>query len=188
MDELLDAFNELYEKYKSLKTKTKQMNQTMEDLTKENESLVNEGQKVIYELIELDMENVELKFDLKIMKNKIGTIEKDLEASLKTKSNDLLDTITKFIKGKENIDKLLSSQRPFLNKHGIGFSQFRDVPYENGFVLTSSNEKYIFIVKKQKQNGWVSKTNVWAPKTNRSGPKMIWVLKSLFSSLDAGIV
>ena len=67
------------------------------------------------------MENVELKFDLKIMKNKISTLEKDL-ASIKSKSNDLLDTVTKFTKGKENLDKLLSSQRPFLNKQGIGFS------------------------------------------------------------------
>ena len=74
------------------------------------------------------MKNAELKFDLKMMKNKIGTLEKDL-ASLKSKSNDLIDTITKFKKGKENLDKLLLSQRPFLNKQGIGFSQFKDVPY-----------------------------------------------------------
>ena len=100
---------------------------------------------------ELDIENTELKYDLKIMKNKMNTLEKDL-ASLKSKSNDLLNTVTKFTKGKENLDKLLFRQKPFLNKHGIGFSQFQDISDENGFVRASTNEKYVFIIKRQKPN------------------------------------
>ena len=46
----------------------------------------------------------------------MNILEKDL-ASLKSKSNDLLNTVTKFTKGKENLDKLLSRQSHSHREH-----------------------------------------------------------------------
>ena len=182
MEEFLDVFNELYEKYKTLKRKTKNMNQNIENLTETNEKLINEGKILAFEKEELDYKNVELNMTIDHMKYKMKNLEKDI-ATLKNKSNDLLNTVTKFTKGKEILDKLLSSQRHSLNKHGLGFSKFDDVPYENGFVRATTNEKYVFIVKKhpkwfeRKQN----KTIEFKKKTN-----VMWVPKSLLASRDAG--
>ena len=100
----------------------------------------------------------------------------------------MLNTITKFTKGKETLDQLLCNQTPSLNKHGIGFSQNLDIPYENGFVRASTNEKYIFVVKLQKSNKWMPRDKrIWTPKANKIGPKMIGVPKSLLSSCAIGV-
>ena len=116
--------------------------------------LVNEGKKLIFEKEELDHKNIELNMSLDHMKYKIKNLEKDI-ATLKSKSNDLLNTVTKFTKGKENLDLLLSSQKSSLYKHGLGFSPFKDIPYENGFIGATTKERYIFVVKRQNQSKWV---------------------------------
>ena len=110
------------------------------------------------------------------MKYKIKNLEKDI-LSLKDKSNDLLNTVSKFTKGKQNLDLLLSTQRKSLHKHGIGFSPFQNTSYENGFIRETTNEKYIFVIKKQNSSKWVQRN-----KYGKTYQKKIWIPKTLLSS------
>ena len=180
MEELLDAFNELYEKYKHLKLTSKNLNQQNKKLTKENNALVSEGENLLCNNEELHLKNTELNMSLGHMKYKINNLEKDIK-SLKDKSNDLLNTVVKFTKGKQNLDLLLSNQRASLHKHGIGFSPFQNTPYENGFIRETTNEKYIFVVKKQTPSKWVQRDN-YGKIIHKTRPTQIWVPKTLLSS------
>ena len=135
----------LYDKYKNMKSSSKHLNQQNEDLVKKNDALINEGEKLIFDNEELSLKNTKLNMSLKHMKIKITNLEKDIKI-LKDKSNDLLNTVMKFTKRKQNLDLLLSSQRPSLYKRGLGFSPFQDKPYKNGFIRATTNEKYIFVV------------------------------------------
>ena len=174
-EELLDAFNDLYEKYKNLKVKSKNMTLNIDHLNSVNDSLIEEGKKMVLENEELDQKNVELNMSLGQMKYKINNLEKDI-SFLKDKSNDLLNAVTKFTKGKQNLDLLLSNQRKTLYKHGIGFSPFQNTPYENGFIRETTKEKYVFVTRKQNSK--------WVPR-NKYGiihQKKIWVPKTLLSS------
>ena len=65
---------------------------------------------MVLENEELDQKNVELNMSIGQMKYKINNLEKDI-SFLKDKSNDLLNIVTKFTKGKQNLDLLLSNQR-----------------------------------------------------------------------------
>lgn len=52
------------------------------------------------------------------IRNSIGTCETCV--SLKKEGTNLHEPLTKFIKGKENINLILSSQMPSLNKSRLG--------------------------------------------------------------------
>ena len=75
------------------------MNQNIENLIETNEKLINEGKILAFEKEELDNKNVEVNMSIDHMKYKINNLEKDI-ATLKIKRNDLLNTVTKFTKGK----------------------------------------------------------------------------------------
>ena len=175
-EELLDAFNVLYEKYKNLKVKSKDMTLNIDQLNSINDTLIEEGKKLVFANEELDQKNIELNMSLGQMKYKIKNLEKDI-SSLKDKSNDLLNTVTKFTKGKQNLDLLLSNQRKSLHKHGIGFSLFQNTPYENGFIRETTKEKYVFVISKQNSNKWVPRN-----KYGTTYQKKVWVPKTLLSS------
>ena len=95
----------------------------------------------------LNIKNTELNMSIGHMKYKINNLEKDIK-TLKERSNDLLNTVVKFTKGKQNLDMLLSNERASLNKQGVGFSHFQNTQYENGFIRETTQEKYIFVIKK----------------------------------------
>ena len=178
MEELINAFNDIYDKYKTLKTSYKLKNKQNEELANTNNQLINEGEKLLNENEELSIKNTELNMDLKHMRIKISNLEKDIK-DLKEKSNDLFNTVVKFTKGKENLDLILSSQKPSLYKHGIGFSPFKDKPNKNGFIRASTNENYIFVIKKHNAPRRVQRDRFGRIKTS---PTKIWVPKTLLSS------
>ena len=138
-EELLDAFNDLYDKYKNLKIKSKNMTLNIDHLNSENNSLIEEGKKLASDNEELDQKNIELNMSIGQMKYKIKNLEKDI-LSLKDKGNDLLNTVTKFTRGKQYLDLLLSNQRHFLHKQGIGYSPFQNKSYENRIIRETTKE------------------------------------------------
>ena len=105
-----------------------------------NESLIVDGKKLASDNEELNLKNIELNMSIGHMKYKIKNLKKDI-SSLKIKSNDLLNIVTKFTKGKQNLDLLLSNQRKSLHKHGLGFSPFQNTHYENEFIRETTKEK-----------------------------------------------
>ena len=70
-------------------------------------------------------------------------------------------------------------------KHGLGFSNFQDVPYENGFIRATTKEKYIFVVKRQNQSKWVPKDKN-GKIIHKTRPTMMWVPKTILAPHDVG--
>ena len=75
------------------------------------------------------------------MKNKSNpwneNLVKENEIS-KTQVIDLNSTLTKFIKGKENLDRLLGNQRCMFEKKGLGYKPMKNEKlYSNFFVKAS---------------------------------------------------
>jgi hypothetical protein len=60
---------------------------------------------------------------------------------LKKEVEDVNNTLTKFVKGKETLDKILGSQRGFYDKTGLGFidTHTKKKRYENAFTRASSS-------------------------------------------------
>ena len=69
--------------------------------------------------------------------------------SFKIKYEDLLKNVTKFNKGKENLNVLLSSQKMSNNHFGLGFSKdkiFKPTHVGLGFSNTNFVNLHIFII------------------------------------------
>ena len=74
-----------------------------------------------------------------------------------------------------------TNQRASLHKHGIGFFSFQNTPYENCFIRETTNEKYIFVVKKQNPSMRVQRDK-YGKTIHKTRPTKIWVPKTLLSS------
>ena len=117
------------------------------------------------------------------------------KCALKKSVDDFSLIATKLTKGKENLEKLLGSQRKFLSKHGLGYTPFtkrkssKTVFVKQRFSNDDAcsyyglNSHYAYSCK-LRQSRFVGIKRIWVPKrtillnlvnTNQKGPKKVWV-------------
>lgn len=82
--------------------------------------LIEENDKIKKRNLDLLEKRIEMrKYKIANIRNQTRTCK--ICVSMKKKVKDLHETISKFIKEKENLDLILSNQKPYLSKTGLGF-------------------------------------------------------------------
>lgn len=130
--ELLDAFNELLENFKRLKASHRFLKSENDRL---NFELVTSTSSHVDELIELKdkllvendsltKENICLKNECHSLNARISDLDCSI-SSLRTKYDTMFSNVSKFNKGKENLNNLLTFQKPAYDRLGIGFVKSR---------------------------------------------------------------
>lgn len=107
-NELLDAFEELHSEFKKLSSKYKSLKKTNFSLLAEKDLLKKENDAFKEKIEEISSQK-EIANDL-ILENDV----------LKNEVEDLKTSLSKFVKGKENLDLLLGKQRCVLIKRASG--------------------------------------------------------------------
>ena len=164
-DELMDEFEKLGVKHQKLKKELISCNNTLAILKSENDSL---KQKI------LDFDSSTSIKDLELENKRLDERVKYLDT-----------TLTKFVQGKENLDKILASQRSVYDKAGLGYMiHEKQKEFKNFFVQNvekNHNYKYVYCSLRKK---YVKVKQVWVVKgtiayTNTKGPKKAWVPKGV---------
>jgi len=188
--ELLDAFNELYEKFKRLKVSHRFLKSENERLnfelvtshSSQVEDLTELKDKLLIENDSLTNENVFLKNECKCLNVRISDLDSSI-SSLKSKYDSMLLNVSKFNKGKENLNSLLSFQKPSNNRLGIGFVKAKS--HSHAFHA-SKNVNHAYMYSNISRNKHINtdrsfNLNVCSSVKNRlptSTPSMfIWVPK-----------
>ncbi|KAI5677747.1 hypothetical protein M9H77_08697 [Catharanthus roseus] len=133
---------EMYEELKKISKRNKS-----DDLLNENSKLACENKPLLESLKVLKNERIfsNKEFQKLILENKnlcekVLSLEKCMVDynDLKKKVNDLTMCIEKFIKGKENFEKILGSQRSPFDKNGIGYRHSNIFSNQRRFLSASS--------------------------------------------------
>ena len=180
------SYDELYEDFQQL------LNDSMK-LSKSYFALKSKYDDALVEIDKLRKEVDLLKFESTSKENEQKLVHENV--SLKEKIDELTKDLAKFVKGKENLDTLLGSQKCSLDKAGLGFNQSkRQKYYKNFFVKSSASTTPYMTCNYCGQKGHISHTcaikkngsnMIWVPKatkelslySNYQGPKRIWVPK-----------
>jgi len=161
--ELSDAFNELFMNLKNEKLKNRFLLKENEKLLQENSvyalqcSSINSQQDETENVIsflkteneKFIKENIFLKMETKSLNDRISILDKDMLV-FKKKYEDLMQNVTKFNKGKEKLNDLLSFQNLSHDNHGIGFiakSSCYNHPYSYFVKSKTKKSKFIWIPK-----------------------------------------
>ncbi|GKF04083.1 retrovirus-related pol polyprotein from transposon TNT 1-94, partial [Tanacetum coccineum] len=153
-------------------------NSSIDDLALDNEydKLCKLSLKIITKNKRLKNTRNSLEKEIKELKDKLSTLEKnkgvDLECticqSLKIENEKLKEEsarLNKFEKSTHCVNEMLSSQKPFGDKLGLGF---------NSFEASSSGTKEIKFVKAQKNvSSDGGPTNMGGPQSTQAAPKII---------------
>ena len=96
---------------------------------------------------ELFQENVEFRKsndlvcnDLKSFQEKVVLLEKEKD-ELQVKCANLEKIVLKFLKGEENLYKILGTQKTSFNKEGVGFNLFNKKKYYKNLFVKSTYPK-----------------------------------------------
>jgi hypothetical protein len=103
-DELQDAFDELYHEFLKLKKEHKALKRLVA-LPSENDASKIESLNEMINTLTKERDN--------LVKENIN---------LKKEVEDVSNTLTKFVKGKDTLNKILGSQRGFYDKTGLGYT------------------------------------------------------------------
>jgi hypothetical protein len=130
--ELIDAFNELFENFKRLKASHRFLKSENDRLNFELvtstsshvEELTELKDKLLIENDSLTKENIFLKNECNSLNVRISDLDSSI-SSLKSKYDTMFSNVSKFNKGKENLNNLLSFQKPSHDRLGIGFVKSR---------------------------------------------------------------
>jgi hypothetical protein len=132
-EELLDAFQELYEESRKLGSKNKM-------LKTENASLISQNDSLQKEISILKKENNDLISDFKMVDDQTKGLKSEV-STLREKTSDLMQTVLRFTKGKENFEKLLSSQKVSFYRTGLGYNVVDKKPSTTTKFVKSSEVK-----------------------------------------------
>jgi hypothetical protein len=126
--ELLEAFNDLLENYKRLKTSHRFLKgendrlnfELVTSTSSQLDGMTKDYDKLLLENNTLSKENVHLKNECHTLNSRISDLDSSISI-LKSKYDCMFLNVTKFNKGKENLNSILSIQKPLHDKVGIGF-------------------------------------------------------------------
>ena len=120
----------------------------------ENETISIDFGKVKLEKDNLLKENTNLKSNIETLK--VENLE------LKEKLDKITNNVSKFNKGKQDLENLIKTSKPPGNRNGIGF---KNIPKQKG----NNIKKYSFIYQKTKECEKNTKNiKIWIPKTNNN--------------------
>lgn len=183
--DLLEAYEKNHEKFVKLKMKHASMSSlydtcssTIDELKSENETL----------RLELDT----------LRKEKCVALTQDFESeniSLKEEVEDLKKILSNFTKGRDNLDKLLSSQRCVYDRAGLGYNpENKQKSFNNLFEKKPSHHTSCLCTICGRnthdtrhcsfRKSTSMKKLAWVPKgtpmyTNKRGPNLFWVPKEV---------
>lgn len=66
--------------------------------------------------------------------------------SMKKEANDLHETLSKFTKGSENLNLVISNKIISLNKNGLGFKSNRSLIIRRNLIVLFINALYVIIL------------------------------------------
>lgn len=181
-----DLLKESYEEddCKVTKPSYKELFKISVKLVEENDRIKKHNLDLKESVKFLEERKKSLKLEITNLRNSRETC--DTYVSFKKEVIDLHETLSKFTKGKENIDLILSSQKTCLNKNGLGFK--RDKTHNKGLNHKKKNctvykgsyynkfgnlEPFYFDTMKRYKDSNLRPSG----KTNTHGPKKIWVPK-----------
>jgi len=152
--ELLDAFNELFEKYKRLnvshrflKNENDRLNfELVTSHSSQIEELNELKDKLLIENEKLTNENIFLKNECNSLNSRISDLDESI-SSLKSKYDCMSMNVSKFNKGKENLNNLLSFQKSSNNRLGIGFIKEKFKNHSHA-IRISKNVNHAFMYAK----------------------------------------
>ncbi|KAM7481240.1 hypothetical protein LguiB_005823 [Lonicera macranthoides] len=184
-------YEELYNMFEELHKKFKNLSKMYASLKKENLIISSKCENFEKENVFLKNENKTLK------KGKEKETPNSLvleNVKLKVQVDDLTNSLAKFTKGKDNLDKLLGMQRCVFDKAGLGYNQIdNQKDYKNFFkTYTPHNPTNLcsFCGRNThsahscyyKEKNFAKNKLAWIPKgttmyANRKGPNLFWVPK-----------
>ena len=152
--------NDLEEKNLILTKETTALNMQIKNLMIEKESLTNDLYTAMSEQKFLDREelldkihvleksnsfkkdeNGLLRVEIRALEDKLDIMKIEIN-HLKEKSNQLLEDLAKFTKGKDNLDKLIAHQKPSSSKFGLGFYEPSQSEPKRDPPLKENTNKY----------------------------------------------
>ena len=183
------SYNELYDAFESLLGEYKKIGLKNVDLKKQVSALKND-------LKNCHKDNDDLKTRLDLSNEEIDKLKID-KKGLVEKVENLTLISSKLTQGKDNLDKILGSQRYTLSKNGVGYGMNDLQKNDKANLVKISHSSFPRCTHCKKYGHIVSICyyrntkikQVWVPKgtilpnmlkSNQLGPKKVWVPKSTF--------
>jgi len=145
-EELHDAFNELFLKFKNLNSSYKILKIENERLSKimisPHDSEISILKEANHDLFNenrlLTNNNHILKSEIESLNSRISKLDFDI-SSLRTKHDVISNNVSKFNRGKENLDNLLSYQLSSNNKQGLGYKSIGNVVASTSHMIKNKS-------------------------------------------------